>query len=77
MEPLRGRDLPPGSGVQLTTDGHKMYLAAVEDAFAGDVDYAQLVKHYGAAPEGPEVRYSPAQCIGTQKTAITGEPNRS
>ncbi len=54
-----------------------MYLAAVEDAFAGDVDYAQLVKHYGAAPEGPEVRYSPAQCIGTQKTAITGEPNRS
>ena len=61
--------------VQLTTDGHKMYLAAVEDAFAGDIDFAQLVKIYGAAPEGPEVRYSPAACLGTQKYAVTGCPD--
>src|SRR6185436_16758091 len=61
--------------VQLTTDGHKMYLSAVEDAFAGAIDFAQLVKIYGAAPEGPEVRYSPAACIGTQKYAVTGCPD--
>ncbi len=61
--------------VQLTTDGHKMYLAAVEDAFAGSIDFAQLVKIYGAAPEGPEVRYSPAACIGAEKHAVTGCPD--
>jgi IS1 family transposase len=61
--------------VQLTTDGHKMYLSAVEDAFAGAIDFAQLVKVYGAAPEGPEVRYSPAACIGAQKHAVTGCPD--
>jgi IS1 family transposase len=61
--------------VQLTTDGHAMYPSAVEDAFGGAVDFAQLVKIYGAAPEGPEVRYSPAACLGTQKTAITGCPD--
>jgi IS1 family transposase len=61
--------------VQLTTDGHKMYLQAVEDAFAGEVDYAMLVKIYGAAPEGPEVRYSPAECLGCQKAAIHGAPD--
>ena len=52
-----------------------MYLSAVEDAFAGDIDFAQLVKVYGAAPEGAEVRYSPAECKGTQKHAITGCPD--
>ena len=61
--------------VQLTTDGHKMYLQAVEDAFAGAIDFAQLVKIYGTAPEGPEVRYSPAACLGTQKHAVTGCPD--
>ena len=61
--------------VQLTTDGHKMYLQAVEDAFAGAIDFAQLVKVYGSAPEGPEVRYSPAACLGTQKHAVTGCPD--
>jgi len=61
--------------VQLTTDGHKMYLSAVEDAFGGDVDYAQLVKMYGAVPEGPEVRYSPAVCIGCERHGITGSPD--
>jgi hypothetical protein len=61
--------------VQLTSDGHAMYLSAVEEAFGGDVDFAQLVKVYGAAPEGPEVRYSPAECIGAEKRAVTGCPD--
>ena len=51
------------SRVQLTTDGHKPYLKAVEGAFGLDVDYAMLVKVYGQTPEG-EKRYSPAQCMG-------------
>jgi IS1 family transposase len=63
------------SRVQLTTDGHKAYLNAVEDAFGADIDYAMLVKIYGAAPEGGEVRYSPAQCMGAKKAAITGQPD--
>jgi hypothetical protein len=44
--------------VQLTTDGHKSYLDAVERAFGDGIDYAMLVKHYGPAPEGPQRRYS-------------------
>jgi IS1 family transposase len=60
--------------VQLTSDGHRMYLQAVEEAFSGDVDYAMLQKHYGAAPEG-EHRYSPAVCTGCEKRAITGNPD--
>lgn len=51
--------------VQLTTDGHRMYLVAVENAFGVEVDFSQLVKIYGASPDG-EVRYSPAECIGTE-----------
>lgn len=65
---LRGR-------IQLTTDGHKPYLEAVEGAFGCDIDYAMLVKHYGNPPEGNEKRYSPAECCGTSKTAITGKPD--
>ncbi len=61
--------------VQLTTDGHKAYLSAVEDAFGAEVDYAQLIKIYGNAPEGAEVRYSPAQCMGARKGAVTGKPD--
>ena len=60
--------------VQLTTDGHKAYLNAVEGAFGADVDYAMLVKLYGSDPEAPR-RYSPAQCIGTSKTVIQGAPD--
>jgi len=60
--------------VQLTTDGHKAYLSAVEDAFGAEVDYAQLIKIYGNAPEGAEVRYSPAQCMGARKGLVTGAP---
>ncbi len=69
MQDLAGR---LANRVQLTTDGHKMYLGAVEDAFGGDLDFAQLVKIYGAAPERPEVRYIPAQCIGCERTAVRG-----
>jgi IS1 family transposase len=60
--------------VQLTTDANKAYLTAVESAFGNEIDYAQLVKIYGAAPEGAEVRYSPAQCMGTRIAKVTGEP---
>jgi IS1 family transposase len=60
--------------VQLTTDGHKMYLSAVEEAFQGDVDFAQLVKVYGAPQDG-EKRYSPAECIGCERIGVTGSPD--
>ena len=60
--------------VQLTTDGHTAYLGAVEDAFGTDIDYAMLQKIYGADPQA-ETRYSPAQCIGTRVSTITGDPN--
>jgi len=61
--------------VQMTTDGHKAYLEAVEGAFGADIDYAQLVKLYGAAPEGMKGRYSPAECIGARKARVEGEPD--
>jgi len=60
--------------VQLTTDGHKMYLTAVPDAFANDIDYAQLVKVYGNDPEGATC-YSPAQCLGTKREPVIGSPD--
>jgi IS1 family transposase len=60
--------------VQLTTDQHRAYLEAVEDAFGGDVDYAQLQKIYGASSE-PETRYSPAKCIGCDMKTISGTPD--
>lgn len=61
--------------VQLTTDGHKAYLNAVEDAFGANIDYALLIKIYGNAPEGGEVRYSPAQCMGTRRVVQSGKPD--
>jgi IS1 family transposase len=60
--------------VQLTTDGHSVYLDAVEGAFGADIDFAQLVKLYGEAPEA-EKRYSPAQCTGARRTSISGSPD--
>lgn len=64
--------------VQLTTDGHRAYLNAVEEAFGADIDYAMLVKQYGE-PEGKkasaERRYSPAVCTGAVKTRIEGSPD--
>ena len=60
--------------VQISTDGHRAYLEAVEGAFGGDVDYGMLVKIYGEAP-GPKGRYSPAECIGARKDRIEGDPD--
>jgi hypothetical protein len=60
--------------VQLTSDGHRAYLEAVEGAFGAHIDYAPLVKIYGTPPEG-EKRYSPAECIGMVKTRIEGNPD--
>jgi IS1 family transposase len=60
--------------IQLTTDGHKMYLTAVPDAFGEGVDFAQLVKVYGDASEGQK-RYSPALCLGTKRIDIIGDPD--
>ncbi len=63
--------------VQLTTDGHKAYIEAVEDAFGADIDFAQLIKMYGNQGQSKEDsrRYSPAECTGTEKRHITGNPN--
>lgn len=61
--------------VQMTTDGHKAYLEAVEGAFGCDVDYAQLVKMFGAAPESAKGRYSPAECTGIKKIKVEGRPD--
>ena len=62
--------------IQLTSDGHAAYVEAVEAAFGDDVDYAQLVKIYGEGPE-TEKRYSPPECIGARKRAVTGRPRRA
>jgi len=74
MDDLRGR---LANRVQLTTDGHKAYLQAVEEAFGADVDYAMLVKLYGEPPASPEAarRYSPTECVGARKEKITGNPD--
>ncbi|MFH1383019.1 MAG: IS1 family transposase [Chloroflexota bacterium] len=60
--------------VQLTTDGHGMYLEAVEHAFGAEIDFAQLVKRYGQEPEA-ERRYSPAKCLGADKRIVQGNPD--
>jgi IS1 family transposase len=60
--------------VQITTDGLKAYVEAIDWAFGGQVDYAMLVKLYGPSPEGPR-RYSPAECIGARKELIQGNPD--
>jgi IS1 family transposase len=61
---------------QISSDGHAMYPGAIESSFAGNADYAQIVKSYGASPEG-ERRYSPAVCIGCKKARVQGEPDMS
>jgi IS1 family transposase len=61
--------------VQITIDGHKAYLGAVEREFGDDVDYAVLVKHYGPAPDAGKRRYSPAECVGTTVGTVTGYPD--
>lgn len=61
--------------IQLTTDGHRVYAEAVEEAFGADIDYAMLVKIYGASSENPESRYSPATCIGCRTGVLSGDPD--
>jgi IS1 family transposase len=56
---------------QVTSDGLRLYVEAVEQAFGADVDFAQLVKLYGDAPEGQK-RYSPAECVGCKRAAVAG-----
>jgi IS1 family transposase len=72
MDDLRSR---LANRVQLTSDGHRAYLEAVEGAFGADIDYAMLVKIYGSAPDGAQGRYSPGECIGAVKHRIEGNPD--
>jgi IS1 family transposase len=60
--------------VQLSTDGHRPYLMAVEEIFGSEIDYAQIIKVYGA-PTGPDTRYSATECIGMECKAVTGNPD--
>jgi IS1 family transposase len=69
IEDLAGR---LANRVQITTDGLKAYLEAIEGAFGANVDFAQLIKLYGASQE--EIRYSPAECIGTETKVVAGKP---
>ena len=73
MDDLRSR---LANRVQLTTDGHRAYLEAVEGAFGGAVDYAQLVKVYGRGEESAQTRYSPPECIAINRIPVTGNPDR-
>ena len=65
--------------VQPTTDGHKPYLEAVEEAFGADVDYAMLVKLYGSSSDGEagtaQRKYSPGECVGITKSVVAGNPD--
>lgn len=61
--------------VQMTTDGHKVYLNAVERAFGCDIDYAMLVKIYGSTSKEEQRRYSPVECTGAELVPITGNPD--
>ena len=63
--------------VQLTTDGHKAYLEAIECAFGGEVDYAMLSKIYGHETREGQRQYSPAECIGTETRVVAGKPDKS
>jgi IS1 family transposase len=62
------------SKIQLTTDGFKLYLNAVDEVFGADIDYAQLIKVYGTTGE-PETRYSPGKCIGIDCQRVVGNPD--
>ena len=71
MHDLAGR---LANRVQLTTDGHRVYLTAVESAFGSEIDYAMLVKVY-SSDGAVDTKYSPAQCVDCQSVAITGRPD--
>jgi hypothetical protein len=61
--------------IQITTDGHRAYAEAVEGAFGIDVDYAMLIRLYGAPSDKYDTRYSPAECIGTRTATLCGSPD--
>ena len=61
--------------IQITTDGNRVYLEAIEGAFGSEVDYSMLVKIYGNEPQPQDVRYSPAVCLAAQGVRIQGNPN--
>jgi IS1 family transposase len=63
--------------IQLTSDGHRPYLLAVEDAFGADIDFSMLIKLYGRETGKGEVRYSPPVCIGARRRKIIGNPDRN
>ena len=71
MHDLAGR---LANRVQLTTDGHRVYLTAVESAFGSEIDYAMLVNVY-SSDGAVDTKYSPAQCVDCQSVAITGRPD--
>ena len=74
MDDLRQR---LANRVQLTTDGHKPYLRAVEEAFGIDIDYGMLVKLYGeGGGSSAQAKYSPPPCIGARRDVIMGEPDK-
>jgi IS1 family transposase len=61
---------------QITTDGLASYVTAIDEIFGLDVDFAQLIKTYGEAPQGtPERKYSPPECNGAHAKKITGNPD--
>jgi IS1 family transposase len=62
--------------VQITSDGHRAYAEAVEGAFGMDVDYAMLIKLYGAPSEKYDTRYSPSGLIGTRTAVLSGNPDQ-
>ncbi len=72
IDDLRGQ---LANRVQLTTDGHKPYLQAVEESFGADIDYAMLVKIYGEGPK-TEARYSSAVCLGARRDLVMGRPHK-
>jgi IS1 family transposase len=74
LQDLQGR---LANRVQLTTDGHKMYLTAVADTFATEIDYARLVKIYGQPSIEEQRRYSPAVCVDAQAQIVSGDPDPS
>ena len=63
--------------IQLTSDAYRVYINAVADVFGSQIDYAQLVKIYGKSQaDGPDTRYSPAECLGTEKRVVSGNPEK-
>ena len=61
--------------VQITSDGHRPYLEAIEGAFGAEVDYSQLQKIYGAPSDEEVRRYSPARCVGCDMKVVSGNPD--